>query len=119
MITYVLHGNKFFWKHIFATPGVPLWLLPIMIPVELLGLFTKPFALAVRLFANMNAGHIVIFAFLGIIINMKSYWVAIGSVPMAIAINMLEIFVSFLQAYVFSLLSTIFISIAVVEHEAH
>ena len=119
MITYILYGNKDFWKHIFATPGVPLWLLPIMIPVELLGLFTKPFALAVRLFANMNAGHIVIFAFLGIIINMKSYWVAIGSVPMAIAINMLEIFVSFLQAYVFSLLSIIFISIAVEEHEAH
>lgn len=119
LMTYTLNGNKDFWKHIFATPGVPFWLLPIMIPVEILGLFTKPFALAVRLFANMNAGHIVIYAFLGIIINMNSYWVSIGSVPMAIAINLLEIFVAFLQAYVFSLLSTIFISIAVAEHEAH
>ncbi|MBC8214847.1 MAG: F0F1 ATP synthase subunit A [Candidatus Marinimicrobia bacterium] len=119
LLTYLIFGNKDFWRHIFATPGVPLWLLPIMIPVELLGLLTKPFALAVRLFANMNAGHIIILAFLGIIINLQNYWVALGSVPMAIAINMLEIFVAFLQAYVFSLLSTIFISMAVVEHKEH
>jgi F-type H+-transporting ATPase subunit a len=118
-LTYVIFGNKDFWKHIFATPGVPLWLLPIMIPVELLGLLTKPFALAVRLFANMNAGHIIILAFLGIIINLQNYWVALGSVPMAVAINLLEIFVAFLQAYVFSLLSTIFISMAVTEHKEH
>ena len=112
-------GNKDFWKHIFATPGVPFWLLPIMIPVELIGLLTKPFALSVRLLANMNAGHIIIFAFIGIIINMNSSLVAIGSVPMAIAINMLEIFVAFLQGYIFSLLSSIFIGMAVVEHDHH
>ena len=117
--TYIIFGNKDFWKHIFATPGVPLWLLPIMIPVELIGLLTKPFALSVRLLANMNAGHIIIAAFLGIIINMKSVGVAFGSVPMAIAINMLEIFVAFLQGYIFSLLSSIFIGMAVVEHEHH
>ena len=117
--TYIIFGNKDFWKHIFATPGVPFWLLPIMIPVELIGLLTKPFALSVRLLANMNAGHIIILAFLGIIINMSSGWVALGSVPMALAINMLEIFVAFLQGYIFSLLSSIFIGMAVVEHEAH
>ena len=102
-----------------TTPGVPFWLLPIMSPVELVGLLTKPFALAIRLLANMNAGHIIILAFLGIIINMGSPLVALGSVPMAVAINMLEIFVAFLQAYVFSLLSSIFIGMAVVEHEHH
>ena len=117
--TYIIFGNKDFWKHIFATPGVPFWLLPIMIPVELIGLLTKPFALSVRLLANMNAGHIIIYAFLGIIINMGSEWVAIGSVPMALAINMLEIFVAFLQGYIFSLLSSIFIGMAVLEHEHH
>ena len=117
--TYIIFGNKDFWKHIFATPGVPFWLLPIMIPVEIIGLLTKPFALSVRLLANMNAGHIIILAFLGIIINMGSGWVALGSVPMALAINMLEIFVAFLQGYIFSLLSSIFIGMAVVEHEAH
>ena len=117
--TYILFGNKDFWKHIFATPGVPFWLLPIMIPVELIGLLTKPFALSVRLLANMNAGHIIIAAFLGIIINLKNPAVAFGSVPMAIAINMLEIFVAFLQGYIFSLLSSIFIGMAVMEHEHH
>ena len=120
--TYIIFANREFWKHIFATPGVPFWLLPIMIPVEILGLFTKPFALAVRLFANMTAGHIIIFAFLGIIINQQNYWIALGSVPMAIAINLLEIFVAFLQGYIFSLLSAIFIGLSVVEHqgsEAH
>jgi F-type H+-transporting ATPase subunit a len=117
--TYIIFGNKDFWKHVFAAPGVPFWLLPIMIPVELIGLLTKPFALSVRLLANMNAGHIIILAFLGIIINMKSGWVALGSVPMALAINMLEIFVAFLQGYIFSLLSSIFIGMAVLEHEEH
>ena len=117
--TYIIFGNKDFWKHVFATPGVPFWLLPIMIPVELIGLLTKPFALSVRLLANMNAGHIIILAFLGIIINLKSGWVALGSVPMALAINMLEIFVAFLQGYIFSLLSSIFIGMAVLEHEEH
>ena len=115
--TYIIFGNKDFWKHIFATPGVPFWLLPIMIPVELIGLLTKPFALSVRLLANMNAGHIIILAFLGIIINMGTSWVALGSVPMALAINMLEIFVAFLQGYIFCLLSSIFIGMAVMEHE--
>jgi len=117
--TYIIFGNKDFWKHIFATPGVPFWLLPIMIPVELIGLLTKPFALSVRLLANMNAGHIIILAFLGIIINMGSSWVALGSIPMALAINMLEIFVAFLQGYIFCLLSSIFIGMAVMEHEHH
>ena len=117
--TYIIFANKDFWKHIFATPGVPFWLLPIMILVELIGLLTKPFALSVRLLANMNAGHIIILAFLGIIINMGSSWVALGSVPMALAINMLEVFVAFLQGYIFSLLSSIFIGMAVVEHEQH
>ena len=88
-----------------------------MIPVEIIGLFTKPFALAIRLFANMNAGHIIIMAFLGIIINLQNYWVALGSVPMAVAIYMLELFVALLQAYIFSLLSSIFIGAAVLEHE--
>ena len=117
--TYIIFANKDFWKHIFATPGVPFWLLPIMILVELIGLLTKPFALSVRLLANMNAGHIIILAFLGIIINMGSSWVALGSVPMALAINMLEVFVAFLQGYIFCLLSSIFIGMAVLEHEQH
>ena len=117
--TYLFFGNKDFWRHIFATPGVPLWLLPIMIPVELIGLLTKPFALSVRLLANMTAGHAIILAILGMIINMGSISISVAAVPMAVIINLLELFVAFLQAYIFSLLSSIFIGMAVVEHKQH
>ncbi len=118
-ITTQLFGNKEYWRHKFATPGVPLWLLPIMIPVEILGLFTKPFALTIRLFANMTAGHVIILSFLGMIINFKNGWIALGAIPMAMAIYLLELFVGFLQAYIFALLSSIFIGEAVQEHEGH
>jgi F-type H+-transporting ATPase subunit a len=91
----------------------PLWL--IMIPVEFLGLFTKPFALTVRLFANMVAGHFVILALLGLIFVI-SPWVAFGAVPMALAIFMLELFVAFVQAYIFTMLSSLFIGSVVVHH---
>src|SRR5207245_1911295 len=82
------------------TGGVAWWLWPIMVPVEILGLFTKPFALTMRLFANMVAGHIVIFFLLGLIFILKSAWLGLVSVPFAIGIYFLELFVSFLQAYI-------------------
>jgi len=91
----------------------PLWF--IMVPVEVLGLFTKPFALTVRLFANMVAGHFVILALLGLIFVL-SPWVAFGSVPMALAIFMLELFVAFVQAYIFTMLSALFIGAGLVHH---
>ncbi|MCC7429356.1 F0F1 ATP synthase subunit A, partial [bacterium] len=117
--TTQIFAKKDYWKHIFATPGVPLWLSPIMIPVEIMGLFTKPFALTMRLFANMTAGHVIILALIGLIINFKSYGVALGAVPGAMAIFGLELFVALLQAYVFTLLSSMFIGAAVQEHEHH
>ena len=89
------------------TGGVPKSLWPlwfIMVPVEVLGLFTKPFALTVRLFANMVAGHFVILALLGLIFAI-SVWVAPVSVALALAIFMLELFVAFVQAYIFTMLS--------------
>lgn len=100
----------------------PLWL--VMIPVEILGLFTKPFALTVRLFANMVAGHFVILALLGLIFALGTPWVAIASVPMALAIYLLEIFVALVQAYIFTMLSALFIGAGLVhhgheEHEEH
>jgi F-type H+-transporting ATPase subunit a len=113
-----------FLKHL--TGGVPAslaWLWPIMIPVEILGLFTKPFALTVRLFANMVAGHFVILALLGLIFAI-SVWVAPLSVGLALAIFMLELFVAFVQAYIFTMLSALFIGAAFAhhghdEHEEH
>ncbi|MFT3913373.1 MAG: F0F1 ATP synthase subunit A [Anaeromyxobacteraceae bacterium] len=101
------------------TGGVPkslAWLWPIMIPVEFLGLFTKPFALTVRLFANMVAGHFVILALLGLIFALKSQFVAVASVPMALGIFMLELFVAFVQAYIFAMLSALFIGSGLVHH---
>ncbi|PJA97506.1 MAG: ATP synthase F0 subunit A [Ignavibacteriales bacterium CG_4_9_14_3_um_filter_34_10] len=97
--------------------GVPGWLLPIMAIVEVLGLFTKPFALAIRLFANMTAGHIVILALLGLIFIIHTYFVAPVSIAFALFIYLLEILVALLQAYIFTMLSSLFIGMAV--HQEH
>jgi F-type H+-transporting ATPase subunit a len=102
------------------TGGVPKSLWPlwfIMIPVEILGLFTKPFALTVRLFANMVAGHFVILALLGLIFAI-SFWIFPVSVLLALAIFMLELFVAFVQAYIFTMLSSLFIG-AAFAHAGH
>jgi F-type H+-transporting ATPase subunit a len=101
-------------KHL--TGGVAVWLWPIMIPVEILGLFTKPFALTVRLFANMVAGHFVILALIGLIFALGSQWIALASVPMALSIFLLELFVAFVQAYIFTMLSSLFIGAGLVHH---
>lgn len=97
--------------------GVPAWLLPIMFIVEILGLFTKPFALAIRLFANMTAGHIVILALIGLIFFMQTLFVAPVSVAFALFIYLLEILVALIQAYIFTMLSSLFIGMAV--HQDH
>ncbi len=108
-----ISNNGFFgYLKSFIPPGVPVWLLPIMVLVEIIGFFVKPFALCVRLFANMTGGHVAILVFLGLIIILKSTWVAVVSVPFAAAIYLLEIFVAFVQAFIFTLLSAVFISMA-------
>jgi F-type H+-transporting ATPase subunit a len=117
LLIILVSSNKNYWKHIFATPGAPIALLPIMIPIELLGIISKPFALAIRLFANITAGHIIILALVSIIfINKNIAWGAL-SVPMALFISVLELLVAFLQAYLFTMLSALFIGAAV--EEAH
>lgn len=97
--------------------GVPAWLLPIMFVVELLGLVTKPFALAIRLFANMSAGHIVILALIGLIFILKTFIVVPVSIAFALFIYLLEILVALIQAYIFTMLSSLFIGMAV--HQDH
>ncbi len=97
--------------------GVPVLLLPIMIVVEFLGLLTKPFALAIRLFANMTAGHIVVYALISLIFVMQNVAWAGLAVPMALFIYSLEILVALLQAYIFTILSGLFIGMAV--HQDH
>ncbi|HSI91308.1 MAG TPA: F0F1 ATP synthase subunit A [Adhaeribacter sp.] len=117
LIITLINSNKAYWSHIFKTPGVPVALLPIMIPIELVGILTKPFSLMVRLFANITAGHIIILSLFSLIFIFES--IAVGPIAVAFAIfmNFLELFVALLQAYVFTLLSAMYFGGAVEEHD--
>jgi F-type H+-transporting ATPase subunit a len=117
LLITLFSGNKGYWKHIFATPGVPTWLAPIMIPVELIGILTKPFSLMVRLFANITAGHIIILSLFSLIFIFESISVAPLSVAFSIFMMFLELFVALLQAYIFTLLSAMYFGGAVEEHD--
>jgi F-type H+-transporting ATPase subunit a len=116
LIITLASSNKNYWAHIFATPGVPKALLPIMIPVELIGIIVKPFSLMIRLFANITAGHIVILSFISLIFIFKSPALAPVSLAFGLFINVLELLVAILQAYIFTLLTAMYIGGAVEEH---
>jgi F-type H+-transporting ATPase subunit a len=112
----VKNGVLGYWRSM-VPHGVPLPLLVIIVPIEIFGLFTKPFALAMRLFANMIAGHTVIYALIGLIIAIGSFFVSPFAIGFAIFINLLEILVAFIQAYIFTMLSSLFIGMAM--HPEH
>jgi F-type H+-transporting ATPase subunit a len=118
-IVTTLSGNKEYWGHIFNTPGVPVWLAPIMIPVEIIGILTKPFALMIRLFANITAGHIIILSLISLIFIFESVAVSPISGAFVVFMTVLEMLVAALQAYIFTLLSALFIGQAVAEHDHH
>jgi F-type H+-transporting ATPase subunit a len=118
-------GNKNYWQHIINAPGVPWWLkipVPLMPVVEIVGVITKPFVLMVRLFANMTAGHIILLGFMSLIFifgNMNiaaGYGVSVFSLAFGVFMSMLELLVAFIQAYVFTLLSSIYFGMAMEEH---
>ena len=126
MFTFVvitISANKGYWKHIVKPPGTPIPLLPIMIPIEVFGVFTKPFALMIRLFANITAGHIIIFSLISLIFvasnNGENLVAGLAVAPISVLfvlfIFLIEILVAFLQAYIFTLLSAVFIGLAVKE----
>jgi len=104
------HGFGGYVKNL-VPPGVPTFVLPIMIVVEFIGLFTKPFSLMMRLFANITAGSIIIFSLIGLIFVME-YAGSVIAVPFALFIYMMEIFIAFLQAYIFTMLSVLYINMA-------
>jgi F-type H+-transporting ATPase subunit a len=123
-----INGTKDYWMHIINAPGIPWWLklpFPLMPIVEILGVFTKPFVLTIRLFANITAGHIVALAFYCLIFifaefsSVASVGVSIISVSFTIFMSILEMLVAFIQAYVFTLLSAIYFSMALEKHEKH
>lgn len=115
LIVVHLKANKYYWKHILMPPA-PVALWPILVPIEIIGIFTKPFALMIRLFANITAGHIIIISLVGLIFIFKSLAVAPISIAFGVFIDMLETFVAFLQAYIFTLLTSLYIGGAVEEH---
>ncbi len=119
-ILTTINGTKTYWGHVF-TPHVPLWLYPLMIPVEIIGLFTKPFALMIRLFANLTAGHILILSLVCLIFIYKSLAVASVSVPFVVFISVIELLVAFIQAFIFTILSALYIGMALEKpsEEAH
>ena len=129
LITFTLtqvNGTKDHWEHVFMFPGVPAWSRIILTPVEILGLFTKPFALAIRLFANMLSGKIMIVCILGLIFvftDLFGAYIGVGSgvfwVLLTTALYFLKVLVALIQAYVFTLLSAVFIGMAAEEHHHH
>ncbi len=110
-------GNKAYWSHILWTPGVPLPLRIIILPVEIISIFTKPFSLTIRLFAAITAGHIVLLSLLGLTFVFESWWVGFGSSIFVLFISLIELLVAGIQAYVFTLFTSLYIGMAVVEHE--
>ena len=106
-------GNRHYWKHVFNTPGVPLFIKPLIVLVEFIGLFTKPISLMVRLFVAITAGHIVILSLLALTFLFKSYTVGVLSALVVVFINGIELLVSAIQAYVFTMFSSLYIGMAV------
>jgi F-type H+-transporting ATPase subunit a len=123
LITFVLmlfSSNKHFWEHILWMPGVPAWVKVILTPVEILGLFLKPFTLLLRLFANITAGHIVVLCFVGLIFIFGKAGASVGgsitgiaaAIPLTLFMLALELLVAFLQAFIFTMLSATYFGMA-------
>jgi F-type H+-transporting ATPase subunit a len=116
-------ANKEYWGHIFWMPGVPVIMKIILAPIEVLGMFTKPFSLTIRLFANITAGHFVLMSLIALMITMKVAFGPVASTGMSLLLStfifVIELLVAFLQAFIFTMLSSLFIGMAVVEHDHH
>jgi F-type H+-transporting ATPase subunit a len=124
LFTFVItqfSANKEYWAHIFWMPGVPWPMRIVLAPIEVLGMFTKPFSLLIRLFANITAGHTVVMGLIAIIFVGKAQLGVSGSIGTSVLltlfISVIELLVAFLQAFIFTMLSSLFIGMAVQEHE--
>lgn len=119
-------GNKSYWQHIFWMPGIPIPIRIIMAPLEFIGVFTKPISLFIRLFANITAGHIVVLALTSLIFFFKNLYgptagfvVAPVSIAFVVFVSIIEILVVAIQAYIFTVLSALYIGMATAEEEHH
>jgi len=111
-----INGSKDYWKHTFWMPGVPVFVKPILAVVEVIGIIVKPVALTIRLFANITAGHIIILSLVSLIFVFKSIAISPVSALFVLFMDCLELLVAFLQAYIFTMLSALFIGLATKEH---
>ena len=123
LITFIItqfSGNKNYWKHIFWMPGVPVLMKFVLAPIELLGVFIKPFALMIRLYANIMAGHVVLMSIIALVFIFQNWIGGSLSLFLAFFLSLIELLVAALQAYIFTLLSALYFGFAVEEHdEAH
>ncbi len=122
LVIYTFSGNKDYWMHMLWMPGVPVLIRPVLAIIELAGAFViKPFSLLVRLFANISAGHIVVMSLIAIMFTLKESLTVGGatilSLVLSFFITLIEVLVAFLQAYIFTMLSALFIGMAVAEHD--
>ncbi|MEZ7945745.1 MAG: F0F1 ATP synthase subunit A [Flavobacteriaceae bacterium] len=116
-IITTVSGNANYWKHIFWMPGVPVPMKIFLMPIEIIGIFTKPISLMIRLFANITAGHIIILALMSLIFIFETTWVSPISVLFSLFITVIEIVVTAIQAYIFTILSALYFGMAT--EEAH
>ncbi|MBC6997518.1 F0F1 ATP synthase subunit A [Cytophaga sp. FL35] len=122
LVIYTFSGNKDYWMHMLWMPGVPVLIRPVLAIIELAGAFLiKPFSLLVRLFANISAGHIVVMSLIAIMFTLKDSLGVAGATGLSLVlsffITLIEVLVAFLQAYIFTMLSALFIGMAVAEHD--
>ena len=114
-IITTISGNKNYWKHIFWMPGVPVPMKIFLMPIEIIGMFVKPISLMIRLFANITAGHVIILALMSLIFVFKSVAIAPVSVAFSLFITVIEIIVTAIQAYIFTILSALYFGMATEE----
>jgi F-type H+-transporting ATPase subunit a len=124
LVIYLFSGNKHYWEHILWMPGVPVLIRPVLAVIELAGaLLIKPFSLLIRLFANISAGHIVVMSLIAIMFTLQNELGVVGasslSLVLSFFITLIEVLVAFLQAYIFTMLSALFIGMAVEDHDDH
>ena len=118
MFTFIIttfSGNKNYWKHIFWMPGVPVPMKLFLMPIEIIGMFVKPISLMIRLFANITAGHVIILALMSLIFVFKSVAITPVSVAFSLFITVIEIIVTAIQAYIFTILSALYFGMATEE----
>jgi F-type H+-transporting ATPase subunit a len=109
-------GKKTYWMHIFWMPGVPIPMKIILAPIELLGVFIKPFALMIRLYANISAGHIVLMSLIALIFLFENWFARGAFFGLSFLLSIIELLVAFLQAYIFTMLTALYFGSAVEEH---